>query len=329
MSQTQIADASSFKPIASIKNLPVNLFASVMGISGLVMAWRQASHQFGASPLISEAIGLIAVIVFLILIFSYAIKAIKYPEVVKQEFNHPIAGNFFGTITIATLLISSVVAPLSHLAAEMIWTVGALSTIALALIIVNRLLKGKIDPAYALPAWIIPSVGTLDIPVTGSRMPMAWAHELNLFSLAVGSMLALIFFTMIMSRLIHQEKIAGPMTPSLMILIAPFEVGFLAYINVTQQIDMFAALLFYFGLFLFFVIAFKVFDKGISFSAGWWAISFPLAALANAALEYATYVHLWPITALAILLLGFLSIVILILAIRTLHILANGKLLSA
>jgi tellurite resistance protein len=328
MSSMQIADAQAARPLTSIKNLPINLYASIMGVSGLVLAWRQATHQFGASPHISETISAIALGMFVLLSAAYLIKAFRFPQVVKQEFNHPITGNFFGTGTIAILLISSVVAPMSHLAAEIIWTIGALCTLALAFIIVSRLLQGKIDASHALPAWLIPSVGTLDIAVAGGRMPMTWAHELNLFTLAVGSILALVFFTMIIARMIHQDKLAPPLLPSMMILIAPFEVGFLAYTNFTQQIDMFAGLLFYFGLFLFFVLALKVFNARPPFAAGWWAISFPVAALANAALEYAAYVQLWPITALAILLLAFLSIMIAILALRTLQILANGKLLA-
>ncbi|MNT95933.1 potassium-tellurite ethidium and proflavin transporter [compost metagenome] len=76
------------------------------------------------------------------------------------------------------------------------------------------------------------------------------------------------------------------MVPSLMILVAPFEVGFLAYANLFG-IDRFAAMLFYFGLFLAVVLGFKVFRRDVPFAPSWWAISFPLAALANAALKYA------------------------------------------
>lgn len=329
MSSLHIIDTPAAKPMASMKNLPVNLFASVMGVSGLVLAWRQATHLYGASPIISESLGAIAVVMFLALSLGYLIKTLKYPHVVKNEFNHPIAGNFFGTATIATLLISSVIAPMSPFASEIIWTLGALCTFALAYIIVSSLLQGKIDASHALPVWLIPSVGTLDIPVAGGSMTMPWAHELNLFALAVGSILALVFFTLIIARLIHQDTIAPQLMPSMMILIAPFEVGFLAYTHFIQQVDQFAGLLFYFGLFLFLILAVKVFRKRIPFAAGWWAVSFPIAALANAALEYAGHVHAWPLTGLAILLLAFLSILIAVLAIRTLHILVNGKLLAA
>ena len=93
--------------------------------------------------------------------------------------------------------------------------------------------------------------------------------------------------------------------------------------------DQFAGILFYFGLFLFLVISVKLFKSRVPFVAGWWAVSFPLAALVNAALEYATYAQAWPIMLLAAALLVFLSIVIIVLAVKTLQILANGKLLSA
>ncbi|MGO4576429.1 SLAC1 anion channel family protein [Cupriavidus sp. 2TAF22] len=312
----------------SVKHLPVNLFASVMGISGLSLAWRLAANQYGVSPIISGVIGLLAVIAFLILAVSYAVKIAKYPDAVMHEFRHPIAGNFFGTVPIAVLLISSIIGQASQATAEVVWTIGAIGTIALAFTIVSRLFRGKIDSGHALPAWLIPGVATLDIAVAGGTMSMPWAHEFNIFSLAVGTILALVFFTMIVSRLIHHEKLASGMIPSLMILIAPFEVGFLAYTNFTQRVDVFAAVLFYFGLFLFFTLVFKVFRRSIPFAAGWWGVSFPVAALTSAALKYADTVRVWPLTVLAILLLAFLSVVIVVLFLRTMRIVFSGDLLS-
>ena len=313
---------------ASIKNLPVNLFASVMGIAGLSIAWRQASQEFGVTPLISTATGMLAIVVFVVLGAGYLVKAIRHPDAVRSEFRHPVAGNFFGTITIAILLLSSVVAQLSQPLAEGIWIVGTIATIALCFTIASRLLQGKIDVAHAVPAWFIPGVATLDIAVAGGNMPMLWAHEVNMFALAVGTMIALLFFTMIMSRMIHHEPLPAGMVPSLLILMAPFEVGFLAYTNFLQRVDTFSGLLFYFGLFIFLTLAPKVFRRGIPFASGWWAISFPMAALASAALKYSMFVQAWPVTLIAILLLAMLSIAIVVLFVRTLHMLLNGKLLA-
>lgn len=300
-----------------------------MGVSGLCLAWRQASRQFGTSAWIDGAVGGIAIAIFLLLCSAYAAKALIHPQAVRNEFRHPIAGNFFGTASIAVLLISSVVAPLSGSASQALWVLGAASTFALAFTLVSRLLRGKVDAGHALPAWLIPGVATLDIVVAGGTAPQAWAHELNLISLAVGTMVALVFFTMIMSRLIHHhEKLASEMVPSLMILIAPFEVGFLAYTNFFQRVDTFAAMLFYFGLFIFLALVFKVFRRGIPFAAGWWALSFPVAALSNAALRYADYVRWLPVTVLALATLAFLSVLIAVLLVRTTQILLDGRLLG-
>lgn len=300
-----------------------------MGIAGLCLAWRQASRQLGTGPWIDTAVGCIAVAIFLLLCAAYAAKAVLHPRAVRNEFRHPIAGNFFGTVSIALLLISSVVAPLSTAASQALWLLGAGSTIALAFTLVSRLLRGKVDAGHALPAWLIPGVATLDIVVAGGAAPQAWAHQLNLFSLAVGTMVALVFFTMIMSRLIHhQEKLANEMVPSLMILIAPFEVGFLAYTNFFQRVDAFAAMLFYFGVFIFLALVFKVFRRGIPFAAGWWALSFPLAALSNAALRYADYVRWLPVTVFALAMLAFLSVLIAVLLVCTTQIVLDGRLLG-
>ncbi|TFV90152.1 C4-dicarboxylate ABC transporter [Oxalobacteraceae bacterium OM1] len=313
---------------ASIRNLPVNLFASVMGIAGLSIAWRQASHDLVVGKLISEVTGCLAIILFLALSVGYLVKAVKHPDVVGGEFRHPIVGSFFGTIPIAILLLSSIVSHLNQAFAEVIWIVGTVLTIALCFTIKGRLLHGQIDAAKACPAWFIPGVATLDIAVAGGSMPMPWAREVNLFALAVGTMIALLLFTIIMSRIIHHERLPAGMIPSMLILVAPFEVGFLAYSNFTQHIDTFSGLLFYFGLFMFITLVPKVFGGGIPFGSGWWAISFPMAALTTAALKYAAFVQAWPVTVIAIVLLGLLSVVVAILFVKTLQALLNGKLLG-
>ncbi|EJF71687.1 C4-dicarboxylate ABC transporter [Pseudomonas sp. D8002] len=312
----------------SIKNLPINLFGAVMGLAGLSLAWQSASEYVAYAQMIGAVIGGFAILVFIALVAGYLTKWVKYPAAVKAEFNHPISGNFFGTVTIALLLLSAVVGSASTLISQGLWMLGSLLTMILAAIVLSRLLSGNQESQYAVPAWLIPGVAALDIAVTGAHMPMAWAYEFNLFAMAVGSVIALVFFTRIFSRLVHEPVMAKGMTPSLMILIAPFEVGFLAYTNFFGSVDYFASVLFYFGLFLFGVLAFKVFRQAAPFSPAWWAISFPIAALSNAALKYADAKGSVILEAIAYLILAFLTIALAVLTVKTLKILFNGKLLS-
>jgi len=323
-----IAAVQKQKSIASIQFLPVNLFASVMGISGLSLAWKQASKLFGTSLVIADVIGILAMIMFIILAIAYLAKWALYPQKVKDEFKHPVSGNFFGTITIAILLLSSVISPYSQLTGQVLWVIGTVTTLTLSFVIVTRLLNGNHEHSYAVPAWLIPGVGTIDIAVAGGTMPFAWTREVNLLALAIGGIVALVFLTMILSRLIHHPPLHAGLTPSMIIMIAPFAVGFLGYTKFEQRIDQFASILFYFGLFFFLVLFFKVFKKSIPFGASWWGVSFPLAALSNASLEYAMFVQGWLLITISVIILVLLNIVLLVLFIRTLKSLFNGQLLK-
>lgn len=320
--QPQVASIKA----ASVRNLPVSLFGAVMGLSGLAMAWRLAP-AWGAPRAVGEGIAVIAVLAFIVLTLAYLFKIARYRDAVRAEFSHPISGNFFGTVAIALLLLSGVVAPWHASLGRGIWVLGTVATLLLSAVVVSRIVRGGLEPAHFVPAWLIPGVASLDIAVTGAHMPMAWAPEVNLAALAIGGVLALVLYVVILFRLATQATLAAAMKPSLMILVAPFAVGFLAYVNVTQKVDLPAALLFYFSLFIFFVVAPLVFRRSVPFTPTWWAISFPMAALVNAALRYATYAESWPLLAIAWALLGGLTAVLAVLLVRTLQALFDGRLL--
>jgi tellurite resistance protein len=313
----------------SARYLPVSLFGSVMSVAGLALAWRLASKYYGADIAVANTIGMLALLLFGVLSLSYLTKLLRYPQLVRQEFAHPVIGSFFGTLGISILLLSSVIGSYSASAQLVVWSIGTVATLALSVIIISRLLNGSAAPASVVPAWLIAGVGSLDIVVTGGALKAEWTHEINLLAAAVGGVSAIVFFVLIFSRLIHHEPLAAPMRPSKMILVAPFAVGFIAYVNLVQQVDMFAALLFYFGLFLFVIVAWRLATQPAPFSPSWWAIGFPLAALANSALIYADAVGGMMLGLIALLLLVLLTVAILGLALRTLYALGTGRFLTA
>lgn len=325
----QIAIAAAKKrSFGSIRFLPVNLFAAVMGLSGLSLAWRQAEDSFGVPAVVANVCGIVAVATFLALGIGFLIKCARYPQTIRAEFRHPVSGNFYGTIAVAVLLLSSVIGTSGPRLGQALWVAGTAMALALCFVFVARLFDGNRDPVNKVPATLVPVVGTLDIPVAGGTMPFSWTHEINLLSLAVGGIVAVVFFVMILSRLIHRDPLPAGLTPSMMILIAPFEVGFLGYTNVGHRIDLFASLLYYFGLFLFAVLFFKVFKKSVPFGASWWAVSFPIAALSLAAFKYAAYADSPLLLAVAAILLALLTVIVAVLLIRTLRLLFTGRLLQ-
>src|SRR5690242_16150390 len=111
--------------VSLVSRLPAGLFASVMGLSGLALAWRLAAERFPVPAWIGEALGALAVAVFLILAAGYIAKLVRAPAAVRAEFENPAVSSFLATITVSLLLLAGVVRPWSFAAADMAWMVGA------------------------------------------------------------------------------------------------------------------------------------------------------------------------------------------------------------
>jgi len=309
--------------------IPIALFGSVMGLTGLAVCWRLANHHFGTPLWIAEAIGVVALASFVALAVAWVIKVVTSFDKVRAEFAHPIVGNMFGTLMISLLLIPMLFADVNLVLARIVWCVGAAGMMLLAWWMVMRWISMRQQPEHATPAWIIPVVGLLDIPLAVPSL--GWTHGVHglmVFGTAVGLFFAIPLFTLIISRLMFADQLPDSLQPSLLVLCAPFAVGFTAYTSTTGTVDGFATALYMVMLFVLAVLIAHLRRLGscCPFRVSWWAVSFPLAASAGAALRYATFAQ-EPVTdAIAIVLLGLASVVIVLLFIRTLWGIARGEL---
>ncbi|GLS46661.1 SLAC1 anion channel family protein [Methylobacterium brachythecii] len=308
--------------------LPVSLFGSVMGLTGLSVAWHLAASRYGASPWIGDAIGWLAVVAFVALALAYGVKAATAPEAVLAEFRHPIASSLFGTAIISLLLLPIVLVRYSAPLADGLWIAGTVLMVLFAWHIVSRWMSSRQQAAHATPAWIVPVVGLLDVPLAVPSLHLPMTQEISLFAFSVGLFFAVPLFTLIFSRLLFEEPMPAALRPTLMILIAPFSVGFTSYVATTGRIDTFAEALFLLSLFFLAVLLRQLRDLPFAcpFRLSWWAVSFPLAATAGAAIRYADHAGhaVFDVVALAILALA--TLVIAGLAIRTLIGVARGEL---
>ncbi len=321
------ASATARLPLA-LDYLPVGLFGSVMGLTGLSVAWRLAHAHFGTPQWIATWIGATAVAAFVALVVGYSIKAATAPEAVAKEFNHPIAGNLFGTVFISLLLLPIIVAPVALRIAQGVWIVGAIGMFAFAWLIVTRWMSDRQQIAHATPAWIIPVVGLLDVPLALPYLGLPPMHGLMVASLAIGLFFAVPLFTLIFSRLIFEPPMPDALQPSLLILTAPFAVGVSTYMVTVGAFDVFAQSLFTLTLFVLAVLLLRMryLLTCCPFKVSWWAVSFPLAASAIASLRYATAQPSWLGDLVAVLLLTLASVTIGALLARTLVGLARGEL---
>ncbi len=307
--------------------LPVSLFGSVMGLTGLSVAWRLAQARYSAPAWVADAIGIAAVTAFVLLALGYAVKLITAPAAVRAEFRHPIAGNLFGTILIS-LLLPIILAPVNLRLAQVTWCIGAVGMVAFAWMIVSRWMSDRQQVAHATPAWIVPVVGLLDVPLALPSLGLPPMHGVMVLGLAVGLFFAVPLFTLIFSRLVFEPPMPDALQPTLLILVAPFAVGFSTYVATTGQIDLFAEALYVLTLFMLAVLLGRLrnLPSCCPFRVSWWAVSFPLAASAIAALRFAAAEPGFVTDAIALTLLALATLTIAGLLVRTLAGVARGEL---
>jgi len=323
---SQVAPARS-----AFENLPVGLFGAVMGLTALSVAWRLAQQRYGGLDwlaLVSPVLGWVAVATFVAVLAGYAVKLATAFEAVQAEFRHPIAGNLFGTPLISLLLLPIPLAPHSLAVARASWIVGAVGMVLFAWFVVSRWMSDRQQVAHATPAWIIPVVGLLDVPLALPTLGLPPMPSLMIFALAVGLFLAVPLFTLIFSRLLFEPPLPDALKPSLLILVAPFAVGCSTYVVTVGRTDLFSDALFMLTLFMLAVLLGQLRNLPVCcpFRIAWWAVSFPLTASAIAGLRYASAEHGLLGDVLALALLGLATLVILGLLARTLWGIARGEL---
>lgn len=279
--------AAGGRPV--LEYLPVGLFGSVMGLTGLSVAWRLAHARYGAPEWVASVVGAAAVLAFVLVAGGYAVKLATAFGVVRGEFGHPVAGSLFGTVLISMLLLPIVLAPHALRLAQGMWAVGAAGMVGFAWLVVSRWMSDRQQVAHATPAWVIPVVGLLDVPLAVPALGLPPMHGLMVFALAVGLFFAVPLFTLIFSRLLFEAPMPDALQPSLLILVAPFAVGYSTYTATTGHTDLFAEALYALTLFMLAVLLGRLrnLPACCPFRVSWWAVSFPLAASSIAALRFA------------------------------------------
>jgi len=261
---------------------PVMMYAVVMGLGGLTIMYQKAGHWLNFPHLIGIALMYITTLAFFGISVIYLAKYFKYKEEVIAEFSHPIRINFFAAISISLLMLAIIYKEVNINASAIFWYIGVVLHFFLTMRTISFWINENQILDHSNPAWFIPIVGNLLIPVGG--IGFANIGILNFF-FSIGIFFWIVLLPMILNRIIFHHQLAAKFMPTLFILIAPPAVGFLAYFKLYGVIDSFAMMLFNLGLFFTLLVAYmyKNFIK-IKFFISWWAFVFPLAAMAISAM---------------------------------------------
>ena len=271
-----------------LENFPISFFSVIMGLSGLAIAWGKAQSIFGFDFHINTILVGITSLVFIILLVLYAIKIVKYAPSVAKELAHPVKLSFFPSISISFLLLSIAYLDVNMAISRPLWMIGIALHLPFTLYIINKWMHHEhFKVNHINPAWFIPAVGNMLVPIAG--MVHGYA-DISWFFFSIGFMFWVVLMTIFFNRVLFHNPMDAHLLPTLFILIAPPAVGFIAYMRLNGGIDNFAQFLYFSALFLT-LLLFSQANRFIRlpFFLSWWAYTFPLAAITIA--SFAFYEH--------------------------------------
>lgn len=266
-----------------LKNFPISWFAMIMGLSGFTIAWMRAEHILQLPFIISPFLLGLTLALFIGLTVVYGLKILRYPEIVQNEINHPVKIAFLPTFSIGLILISIALLQDYARISFWLWVFGTSLHFVFTLFVLSSWVhQSKYEIKHLNPAWFIPVVGNILVPVAGvHHAPL----EISWFFFSIGLFFWPVLTSIIFYRLIFHQSLPERFIPTLFIFIAPPSVACISWYNLTGTLSEFAFILYYVALFFFLLVTVQAkYFLRIRFFLSWWAYSFPVAALTIATL---------------------------------------------
>jgi tellurite resistance protein len=290
----------------------------VMGLAGLTIGWEKAQSLLNLHlAFVPWLIGAVSLL-FGALALIYLAKLLLHPDAVRDEIGHPVRINFMPTIAISLLLLSVVYLHQAPEASRWLWLAGTVLQLGFTLFVVNIWMHHvHFQVVHMNPAWFIPAVGNVLVPVAGVPLGFEMA---SWFFFSIGILLWPVLLTIIFYRMLLNNPLPERLMPTLFILVAPPAVGCIAYVQLIGGVDVFAQILYFVALFFTLLLFMEAprFLK-LRFYLSWWAYSFPLAAIAIASMLMAERTGQVAFLYLGFGLLTMLSGIVVLLLLKTAH----------
>jgi tellurite resistance protein len=272
----------------NLKQVHIGFYGAVMGLAGLGLTARAAAPLFSgairAPAYFTELWVAIGAVAFLILVPAYLLKLWRHPAAVREDFTNPLLMGFCGALPVGMSLVAGGLAPYSPFLGDALWWIAFALMLAFQAWGLVRLLSGGIELVQVNPGWLVIMVGGIVLPGPG----IALGHdEASRFVFGISACAAALLMPLLLYRALAGTPLPPALRPSwFILLVAPS----LIYANgiALYPEAAFLELLYPFALAL--AVALLVYARELArwpFGPPWWAFTFPLDALAYAAVRYA------------------------------------------
>lgn len=282
-----------------IKNFMPSWFAMVMGTGIFAVASQFYSTYFPFLENIAQLLFYFNIFLFFIILIPWTLRWIMFPKNAIADFNHPVLANFFPTIAIAMLVLSSNFIIIGHnmTVGKVFWFTGTLLTIYFSIRVSYKMfLSESVKLDHISPAWFIPPVGLIVIPVAGGLLINEFSGFLqefiifiNYFSWGSGFFIYLSLLAICMYRFILHHPLPNNLVPTMWITLGPIGAGILSllslvqnssFISIQEPFNVFTLLFWGFGIWWAFIAIFitlhYIRKVNLPYTLSWWAFTFPL-----------------------------------------------------
>ncbi|OPY92812.1 MAG: putative membrane protein [Syntrophaceae bacterium PtaU1.Bin231] len=298
-----------------VKNFAPSWFAAVMGTGILALTSLSYSPYV---PFLKRAAALLFyfnVVLFFVLLIPWTLRWVFYTKEALADLEHPILSNFYATIAIAMLVLSANFTIIAEnvLIGQIFWFAGAGLTIFFGTLSPFIMFRGEhVTMDHINPAWFIPPVGLIVIPIPGSFIIdqySGFAREVvifvNYFGWGAGFFLYMALCAICIHRFILHRPLPNVLAPTIWINLGPIGAGTVALVNlvnhsvfitVKEPFFVFGLLFWGFGIWwVIMAIAMTLYymrTTKLPYALSWWAFTFPLGAYVAGSHSVATLFHL-------------------------------------
>ncbi len=275
--------------VGPFRRVPPAVFPAVLGLLGLVMAWKTGVRIF---PVPSAPVEIAEGMVFLLFLFfvvAYGVKLVLRPGAVVEDLNTLPGRTGLAAMALGFLVLATLFSPRNRFDGPMgsaavsatCLSIGAGLLLAIALYVGFHRLRGTDQAGPPTPAMHLVFAGFVLIP--GSALPLGvsltWIEALSLYCLIA----AVCVSVLTIKSLVTLEG-APPLRPLQAIQLAP--PAFLATTFVMTGHSIFAALSLVWATSVALLLLFRLrwLTEG-GFSGFWSAFTFPATAFAGALLH--------------------------------------------
>ncbi|BCL78599.1 dicarboxylate transporter/tellurite-resistance protein TehA [Ktedonobacteria bacterium brp13] len=272
--------------------IPPGFFGISMGIVGLAAVWRWTAVLYGWPIGISNALYLIAALVYIVLVIALVTRIIFATRAVRSELTHSTVASFYSFFPISGMLLSFGLEPYAFGVARAFFIIFFVCTLLFGGWITGQWIEDESGTDAIHPGYLLPTVAGGLIGADGAArfgfIQWGW------MSFGIGMICWLMLGSIILNHLFTHTRLPVALIPTLAIEIAPPAVAGDAYFTLTSQhIDILTYILGGYTI-LMALVQLRLFPlyHTLPFSPNLWALTFPYATTASYLLRW-MYIERW------------------------------------